>query len=141
MAYIDTCVLGSFYCPESMSAAVNRRIVGLTDTAISKLVEVEFYSLLAQKVRTKEMTRFDGMATLGKFRANVADGMYQFVDIGPREHEIASIWLCSFNTSLRALDALHLASASTHEQMLLTTDKVLAQAAMHLGVQYELIRG
>jgi len=61
------------------------------------------------------------------------------VDIGPRECDTARTWMARFDTSLRTVDALHLACAFAHGQAIWTSDKPLAQAAQVLGVDHKLI--
>ena len=139
MAYLDTSVLDSYYCPEGLSEVVNRALAALDDARISPLVEVELCALAALKVRTGEMTRPAARKVLAQFREHVSGGYYEILDIGPREYEIAGAWLSGFNTALRTLDALHLACAFVHGHALWTSDKPLAQAAAILGVDCRLI--
>jgi len=139
VVYLDTSVLGSYYCPESLSSAVDRVLTSLPEAFISPLVEVEFCSLLALKVRTKALDRAAAGAALSQFKVHRADGLYQIVEIGAREYELAGDWLSGFTTNLRTLDALHLAAAFANSQTLLTTDKTLSDAAKRLRVPYHLI--
>lgn len=48
-AYIDTSVLGAYYCPEPLSGAAEAALLELRDPCISPLTEVEFASLVARK--------------------------------------------------------------------------------------------
>jgi len=139
MPYLDTSVLGSYYCPEALSSAVDATLKRITDAVISTLVEVEFCSLLSLKVRTAAMDRAGASAVLAQFRLHVADGMYRRVESGDREFELARGWLTRFDTPLRTLDALHLATAFAHHQEMITTDKLLARAARKLGVACRLV--
>ncbi len=139
MAYLDTSILGSYYCPEGLSAAVNRVMGELDDAAISPLVEVEFCSLVALKLRMGEMTRPAAQRALALFRQHLADGYYDVLEIGPREYDTARAWLSSFHTTLRTLDALHLACAFVHGECFWTSDKPLARAAKVLSVDCKLI--
>ena len=139
MAYLDTSILGSYYCPETLSEVVNRALTALDDARISVLVEVELCSLVALKVRTGEMARPTARKVLAQFREHLSGGYYEILDIGPREYDIALAWLSGFNTPLRTLDALHLACAFVHGQAIWTSDKLLAQAAGILGVDCKLI--
>ena len=141
MPYLDTSVLGSYYCPEALSQSVNRVLASVADAVISPLVEVEFYSLLALKVRTREMTRAGAQAVVARFRAHRGDQLYRMVEIGAAEYGRASDWLGQFAIPLRALDALHLAAAIANGQTLITTDKALAAAAGQLRVSCQLIKG
>jgi len=139
MAYLDTSVLGSYFCQESLSDKVQRLLNSIADPAISPLVEVEFYSLIARKVRMKELDRGIAGTILDQFRLQMAGGRYTIVEIGRQEYRIAGDWLRGFNTGLRSGDALHLAAAFANREAILTTDKTLADAARTLYVSCELI--
>src|SRR6202043_3502154 len=53
-AYIDTSVLGAYYCPELLSAAAEDALRRIEAPVISTLSEVEFCSLISKKRRLKE---------------------------------------------------------------------------------------
>ena len=59
LMYIDTSLLVSYYCPETLSRAAERVLRGDPHPAISDLVEVEFFSALAGKVRARQMPAAD----------------------------------------------------------------------------------
>jgi uncharacterized protein len=139
--YVDTSVLGSYYCPERLSHVVGPVMAALSEAVISPIVEVEFCSLLSLKVRARTLTHSAASAALGQFRVHLADRRYTLVEIGSRECELARDWLSTFNTPLRTLDALHLAAAFANRQTILTTDKALANAAEALRVPFQLLRG
>lgn len=139
MAYLDTSVLGSYYCPESLSTAVSHAISHLDKAIISPLVEVELCSLLSLKVRSREMTPAAAREVLALFNQHVSSGYYEIHEIASREHDFARAWLSGFNTPLRALDALHLACAFAQGHVLWTTDKPLSQSAKALGIKCKLI--
>jgi len=42
-AYIDTSILGAYYCPESLSSAAETVLRGIGTPVISVLSEVEFF--------------------------------------------------------------------------------------------------
>lgn len=140
MAYLDTSILGAYYCPETLSAVANAAIATVTDAVISPLVEVEFCSVLSLKVRSAAMDRTDASTVLAQFRVHLGDGLYRLVETGPREFALARGWLERFDTPLRTLDALHLATAFAHHQEILTSDKLLHQAAQQVGVKCRLVR-
>ncbi|HPD15860.1 MAG TPA: type II toxin-antitoxin system VapC family toxin [Planctomycetota bacterium] len=139
MAYLDTSLLAAYYCPEPLSTAVQKAILETASPTISPLVEIEFCSAVALKVRTRE---FDG-ATANKvvslFRLHVTDHRYAIVPIEAREYDLAREWIGRFAVPLRALDALHLAAAFANDLTLLTTDKPLARCAQQFGVKHRLI--
>jgi uncharacterized protein len=138
--YLDTSILGSYYCPEALSTAVNSAVASISEAVISPLVEVEFCSLLSLKVRTGALNRPAASAALSQFRIHVADGLYLLVDTSPREYALARDWLARFDTPLRMLDALHLATAVAHRQEVFTTDKTLAKSAQQVGAKCRIIR-
>ncbi|MCL2639568.1 MAG: type II toxin-antitoxin system VapC family toxin [Phycisphaerales bacterium] len=139
MAYLDTSVIGSYYCPETLSYAVGQAIATLDDVTISFLVELEFCSLLSLKVRTRELPKPFAQKALAQFRQHVSNGYYEVMEITLREYDVARTWLADFQTPLRTLDALHLVCAYAHGTTLWTTDKPLAKAAQILGVNCKLI--
>jgi len=57
--YIDTSLVVPYYCHEALSRAAERTLRGDARPALSDLVEVEFFSALARKVR---MRAFAGAA-------------------------------------------------------------------------------
>lgn len=139
MPYLDTSLLGSYYTPEPLSETVTHAIVAADDLMISPMVELELYSLVSLKVRTRELSRPAGQKALAQFRTHLNGGYYGIVEIGPRQYDIARTWMSGFDTPLRTVDALHLACAFVHGQPLWTSDKPLAQAAKTLGVEHRLI--
>jgi uncharacterized protein len=106
---------------------------------ISTLTVAEFISALAIKIRTNEIDEASARSILSIFQLHRSSGVYRFIPIEAREYSIACKWLETFHTSLRALDALHLAAACAHELKFVTADKILAQSAHDLGVKYKLI--
>jgi uncharacterized protein len=110
------------------------------EAVISPLVEVEFASLLSQKVRAVEMSRNDAGVVLAQFRAHISGGFFRVVEAGAAEFELSYGWLARFDTPLRTLDALHLACAFVHGQEMITSDKLLARAARQVGVKSRLVR-
>ena len=63
-AYVDTSVLGAYYCPEALSAAAEGALRGLEVPVISGLSGLEFCSLIAKKRRLKELTAQQAQKTL-----------------------------------------------------------------------------
>ncbi len=164
MVYVDTSVLIAYYWPESLSSAAQSEIRKAEGPAISPLSEVEFHSALALKKRMKEMDEESARRILSAFRVHRADGVYRMVPIEAREYVLSCEWLLmnwpasassysytsravvraanvlgTFRTSLRALDALHLAAAFSNGLTLVTADRILAESARHFGVKHRLI--
>jgi uncharacterized protein len=139
MAYIDTSVLVAYYCPEPLSEAAQKAVSGRGGPTISSLVEVEFCSALAMKVRTGDLDAATAGQIISLFRQHVDDAQYAFVPIGSREYGLARDWIGRFSIALRAADALHLAAAFNSNLTLATADKELARAATHFRVKHKLL--
>jgi predicted nucleic acid-binding protein len=128
-AYIDTSVLGAYYCPESLSAAAEACLRQIKHPVISLLSEVEFCSLLSRKRRLKELTERQMGAVLDLFGTHVAEGFYRRVALTTEHFLSARKLIASTQSSLRTLDGLHLAVALAENLPLVTADKDLAKAA------------
>ena len=139
MSYVDTSVLVAYYCPEPLSPSAQSSLARIGEPVVSPLVEVELYSAVAAKVRARDLSPSSGGRILGLFSRDLADGSYRVVPIEAKEYSLARDWIARFSTPLRTLDALHLATAFSHDLTLLTADKRLAQSARRLGVKSRLI--
>jgi predicted nucleic acid-binding protein len=91
------------------------------------------------KVRTGDLERASAERARKMFLRHRAELLYKMTEIGPAEYAVTRRWLGRFNTSLRTLDALHLAAASASRQQLWTTDKSLANSARALSISCKLI--
>lgn len=91
------------------------------------------------KVRTRELDRSSVSAVISRFHVDMASGLYEIVDIGPREFHLAREWFSRFSSPLRTLDALHLAAAFSIDLELITTDKALMAAVGHFCVRCRLV--
>ena len=128
-AYVDTSVLGAYYCPEPLSAAAETALRDLATPVISTLTEVEFASLIARKRRLRELTERQARAILDLFGGHVAEGFYRRVPLGTEHFLRARELVATLSSALRTLDALHLAAALAENLPLLTADRDLARAA------------
>src|SRR5207302_9983331 len=138
--YIDTSLLVPYYCPEALSQAAERMLRGDPRPAVSDLVEVEFFSALARKVRVREMTAADATRTGEQFLDHLGTGLYARIAVQRRHYEAARGWLARFTSPLRALDALHLALTDVEGLRLATADRDLFRSARSLGVAVTLVR-
>ena len=139
MVYLDTSVLAAYYCPEALSAKVEKAILRAELPAISALVEVEFVSAIGRKVRENTLSRPDAERMVSQLRVHMAAGHYERLPIESSSYEVARDWLGQFAVPLRTLDALHLAVCFVHSADLLTADAGLAKAARHFRVRTELL--
>lgn len=134
MIYVDTSVLAAYYCLEPLSEVVEARLLTIRAPAISLLTEVELTSAIAKKIRTGSLSREDGNRILNQFQAHISHRLFHLLPLDHDHYRQAQAWLAQFNSSLRSLDALHLALAAHENATLLTADHTLAQAATFFGV-------
>jgi len=139
MVYLDTSVLAAYYCPEALSAKVEKAILRRKRLAISLLVEVEFVSAVSRKLREGALTRADAARIVSQFGVHIAEGYYERFAIESSHYEVARDWIGQFVAPLRTLDALHLAVCFAHDAVLLTADAGLARAANRFRVPAELL--
>jgi predicted nucleic acid-binding protein len=139
--YFDTSLVIPYYCPEVLSEAAERLLRTDAQPVISDLVEVEFFSALAQKVRAREMPSADAARAGEQFLAHLATGFYARIAVQRRHYERARSSLARLDLPLRALDALHLAIADVERLRLATADRDLSRSARRLGVSVALARG
>ena len=130
-AYIDTSVLGAYYCPEPLSQAAETALRDVAVPVISNLTLVEFSSLLARKRQLKQLDARRGSRVSGLFHDHVNQGFYRRIILGA-EHFSRAEQLIGTVTALRTLDALHLAAAMMEDIPIVTADGQLAGAAKRL---------
>ena len=133
--YIDTSVLVAYYCPETLSEQVQSFLSKQLKPAVSDLTEVELFSAVARKVRMGDLSQLDGNRILSKFLSHLDGGLFTIIPLESQYWRIARGWIGLFNTSLRTLDALHLAIASAGDFTMATSDQRLLQSAETLGVK------
>jgi predicted nucleic acid-binding protein len=128
-AYIDTSILGAYYCPEALSTVAENALRQIKTPVISLLSEVEFASLISKKRRLKEINEGLAMEILDLFSAHVAEGSYRRISV-TTEHFLTSRQLvAATHATLHTLDALHLSIAIRENLPLMTADRDLAKAA------------
>jgi len=127
--YIDTSVLGAYYCPEPGSRAAEEALRRVNSPVISVLSEVEFWSLVSKKRRLKELNERQARGVLDLFGNHVAEGFYRRLSLSPEHYLKARQLIELFAIPLHTLDAVHLAVAITEKLSLATFDRALAAAA------------
>jgi uncharacterized protein len=127
--YVDTSVLGAYYCPELLSGNAESALRRISDPVVSNLSDVEFCSLISKKRRLRELTERQAIEILNLFDTHVAEGFYRRIALSA-EHFFKARQLVSVaDGGLRTLDALHLATAVTESLTMLTADRDVATAA------------
>jgi predicted nucleic acid-binding protein len=139
MTYIDTSVLVASHCAERLSRQADEAIRESDGRVISPLVEVEFCSALALKVRRGELDAEAAARTLSAFRRHLVEHRLGLVPVEAKAYALACDWISGLTVPLRVGDALHLATAFVHEMVLLTADRALARAAARFGVDCRLL--
>ncbi|NTV13075.1 MAG: type II toxin-antitoxin system VapC family toxin [Desulfobulbaceae bacterium] len=140
MYYLDTSVLAAYYCPEPLSAKVEKLVLEYPTPAISHLTELELVSAIARNIREKSLSHAAGHKIINLFQSHLDHNLYRWVAIDHHHYRKALSWVSQFNTPLRTLDALHLAIAATENVVLITADRQLAQAAKFYGIDFILVK-
>ena len=139
MTYIDTSVLAAYYCPEPLSGKAQRALAEADERAISSLVELEFVSAIARKVRTKEIRQGDAHRILAVFQSHLEQGIYTRLGVEGAHFAKAREWLLTLVVPVVTLDALHVALAAMKGCSIMTADAALAKACAKVGVGARLI--
>jgi uncharacterized protein len=140
LIYLDTSVIAPFYWAEALSDTVEELLRTETEPSLSQLVEVELFSALSRRVRMREISQEEARAIATRFKTHLDNDFYLRIPIEPIHYQLARDWIGRFNTSLRTLDALHLACASSNNLRLMTADDALARSAEALGIEVQLLR-
>jgi len=140
LIYLDTSVVAPFYWAEALSNQVEELLSHQTEPTVSQLVEVELVSALSRRVRMAEISQTQASAIAARFQADLDNGFYIRLPLEPLHYTTAHNWISQFNTSLRTLDALHLAVAASNGISLITADAALAESAETLGLQVQILR-
>jgi predicted nucleic acid-binding protein len=127
--YVDTCILGAYYCPEALSEKAEETLRKIPGPVISSLSDVEFCSLISRKRRLRELGERQANEILALFDAHVAQGFYRRVSLSVGHFLKARQLVSDAGNGLRTLDSLHLAAAVTESLTLLTADRNLAKIA------------
>ncbi|MFP4108684.1 MAG: type II toxin-antitoxin system VapC family toxin [Desulfonatronovibrio sp.] len=140
MIYLDTSVVVSYYCPETISSQVQSLLRSQKKKpALSFLTEVEFASALSRKVRMNELGPVDANRILTKFTSHAEAGFYRIIPLEKAHYQLSKGWISLLTTPLRTLDALHLAIASSEELELVTSDESFFSAARMLDLDARLM--
>ena len=127
--YVDTSVLGAYYCPEALSEKAEGALRKIPGPVISSLSDVEFCSLISRKRQLKELNERQANEILDLFDSHVAQGFYRRISLSAGHFIKARQLVSDAGNGLRTLDALHLAAAVTQSLKMLTADRNLAKIA------------
>lgn len=136
MLYFDTSALLPYYRQEQASEKVQALLTAQTQPVlISHLTEVEVASALARWVRMGELTEAQVNRIESAFYEDVSQGRFVRCLIEPAHYQRAIHWISMRKTSLRTLDALHLANAEQLQACLISEDEALIAAAGFFGLE------
>ena len=127
-------MLGPLYWSEPLSRRVERLVGSSRETpAVSLLGEVELFSALAKRQRAGDLPLADARRIAREFESHLEAGVYRRLAVELEHFVRARELIGRFETSLRALDGLHVCIAGAHGLRLVTADRALARAAKALG--------
>ncbi len=135
--YIDTSILGAYYCQEQKSEAIESVLLKIHEPVVSILTEVEFASLISKKKRMKELAETSARKALFQFQSHFDQGFFRTVSLSRQHYLMARNLIADFQSGLRTLDALHLALVLECKLGLFTADQIFAAAAINQGVATE----
>ena len=136
MRYFDTSFIVPLVLPEPTSTTIARFVTDLNDDDlfISRWTQVEFYSMLAVKLRMGLVDATAASKISAGFERTVDDAFKVLTPDGD-DFDRARVWLSRFETGLRAGDALHLAIAANRgASVVYCLDKTMITAGRTLGV-------
>jgi predicted nucleic acid-binding protein len=139
MRYIDTSLLVAYLTPEVGSeAAEDFMLSDGPPIATSSWTEVEFYSALSKKYRTKLLSKVSISDIIESYNAYVSPRLLH-IEVSDLDHCEAMALLKGWRTSLRAGDSLHLAIALAHGATVYTLDRGMALAGRLLKIPINLL--
>lgn len=131
--YLDASALVKLLVPEEGSEALNQALAGLTDVIVSDLALTEVASAIGRRTREQRLTKEEARR-LYREAAKLHASSRQ-AELTPPVHRRAERLMLSLATPLRALDALHLATALGAEAATIATfDPRLRDAARSQGL-------
>jgi uncharacterized protein len=134
--YFDTSFVAPLILPESTSAKIAElvRRLPVVELAVSYWTKIEFSSLLARKVRTRELTVEAAERADARFEIMAGDAFAVFLP-DANDFGLAKQYLGKFETGLRSGDALHLAiAANRHARAIYSLDRKLMAAGKILDL-------
>ena len=117
--YLDASALVKLFVPEAASDELNRALAGLTDVIVSHLALTEMASALGRRTREQRLTPEEAQRLYREALKLHASSLS--AELTPPIHRRAERLMLALAIPLRALDALHLASALAAEAATVVT--------------------
>lgn len=117
--YLDASALVKLFVPEAESDALNQALAGLRDVIVSDLALTEMASALGRRTREQLLTREEARRLYRE--ASKLHASSHHAELTPPIHRRAERLMLSLTIPLRALDALHLATAIDAEAATVVT--------------------
>jgi predicted nucleic acid-binding protein len=136
MIYFDTSFLAPLVILEPTSAAIEPFMAKLPsqDLSISQWTQVEFSSVVARRVRMRELEPWAAVKAEAQFDAIIRES-FTVILPAASDFDLARTYLAVIETGLRAGDALHLAIASARgAEAIYSLDRALPKAGKILGL-------
>lgn len=131
--YLDASALVKLFVPEEESDALNQALAGLNDVIVSDLALTEVASALGRRTREQRLTREEARRLYRE--ASKLHASSHHAELTPPVHRRAERLMLTLTIPLRALDALHLATALDAEAATVVTfDPRLRDAATSQGL-------
>jgi len=138
--YLDTSALLPYYREEPSSQKVESLLKSIRPPVmISDLTRVEFVSATSRWVRMGEISESQANLLENTFFKDVRANLFLSQPMTTKHYRQAEKWLSSRKTSLRTLDALHLACCLYTGAKMVTCDTQLHNAATIFGISSHLI--
>ena len=137
MIYVDTNVLLSLYCPDSLSVAASTWYANVNGpVCVSPWTVIEFRANMGLRVRKDLLKRSMALAVMKQFDAAVTANFHLLAPA--HEHFLlACDWLAKPECALRSADALHLAIAFGGGcKQFVSFDRPLGATAKKLGLPF-----
>lgn len=133
--YVDTSVLIKCYVAEPQSDEVEAWLTSLEQPAISHLTVLEWHCTMRRRERMQSFASDYRLLAEETFARQLAEGQFELLATGRDAFEQARALLGdAAPVALRAMDALHLATARIGgAKTIATADRIMADAATRLG--------
>ncbi len=137
--YIDTSVLGAFYCPETLSDKAQSFLEKADSPIISSLTQVEMYSLVAKKTRVGDLSKVTAKKVLEEFNKHITKGIYNQLVPQVGHYLRAMNMIGELSVALSTRDALHLSMVEGEDLTIATADYLMFKAAKKFKIEAKLI--